>query len=121
MKFKPYQNNLKNKEIRKNLRKETTEAEKNLWQKLRNKGLGAKFRRQFGIKNYIVDFYCHKKGVIIEVDGFIHAENNVAKKDNNRQKELEELGFKVLRYRNEQVLYESESVLQDILNNLNKL
>ena len=62
------------KQIRKNLRKQEVESEKILWWKLRNRQLGDyKFRRQFGINKYIVDFYCPKLKLAIEIDGATHS------------------------------------------------
>ncbi|OGH77983.1 MAG: hypothetical protein A2469_01165 [Candidatus Magasanikbacteria bacterium RIFOXYC2_FULL_40_16] len=111
--------NLKNnKKIRQKLRNTTTKSEKKLWSEIKQSRLGYKFRRQHGIANYIVDFYCPDLQVIIEIDGYIHAEDYQTEKDKKRQKFLENKGFNILRYRNEQVLYEIDSVLQDIKNKL---
>lgn len=105
------------KELRKNLRNDPTIAERVLWKELCGKKLGGyKFRRQQSIDNYIVDFYCASKKIIIEVYGYIHGEEENIKKDKIRQDHLENFGFLVLRYRNEQLKYELESVLQDIFN-----
>ncbi|MBI4427334.1 MAG: endonuclease domain-containing protein [Candidatus Magasanikbacteria bacterium] len=103
MKFVPYSNQKEYKSLRVALRKTQTDAEELLWAYLRNKRAGFKFRRQHGIGNYIVDFYCHRSKVIIEIDGFVHEDDGVFEKDKIRQGELERLGFKVLRYTNKQV------------------
>lgn len=118
MKYKPYSNNIRFKKIRKTLRKDSTQAEFLLWQRLRAKQLGVKFRRQYSIKNYIVDFYCHEHRLIIEIDGNIHGETAVREKDGIRQQCLESLEYTVIRYTNEQVRFETESVIIHILNTI---
>src|SRR5690606_27676046 len=80
------------------LRKSLTPAEAILWNALKNKQLnGKKFRRQHSIENYIVDFYCAEEKLIIELDGEIHFNTISAMKDDERDKRLFELGFRVLR------------------------
>src|SRR5688572_5902112 len=96
------------------LRKEFTLAEQHLWYWLRDRRLNNyKFRRQYVIGPYIVDFVCLKKHVIIEIDGGQHMEN--ISYDENRTIYLNGRGFRVLRYWNNEVLSEMESVLKDIL------
>ena len=85
----------------KELRKNMTNAEKTLWQQLRTNKLGWHFRRQQIIHGYIVDFYCHQKSLIIEVDGDIH--DHQIKEDKEREKALREYGFEIIRFRNEEV------------------
>lgn len=98
----------------KQLRKTFTDAERSLWQKLRNRELaGWKFRRQHSIGPFIVDFVCIEKKLILEVDGGQHAENTDS--DAKREEFLKENGYKVLRFWNNTVLQESESVLNAIL------
>ncbi len=97
---------------RKGLRLYSTKAEKVLWQEVRNKKLGYKFRRQFQIKNYIVDFYCRDLRLVIELDGPIHAEQK--RYDELRTKDLEKVGLLVVRYTNDKVLFERESMLQNL-------
>jgi very-short-patch-repair endonuclease len=100
----------------KELRKSMTEAEEILWKHLRNNKLnGLKFRRQHPLDIYIADFYCHQKELIIEIDGGVHDTPEQEEYDNGRTFELEEKGFKVLRFRNEEVLYDVKSVLERIL------
>ena len=95
------------------MRRSPTPAEAKLWRALRNKQLGVKFRRQQPIDGqYIVDFCCFATQVIVEVDGDIHAFQGQA--DSARQRELEALGFTVLRFTNEQVLKELDAVLREI-------
>ncbi|PIR75670.1 MAG: hypothetical protein CO030_00185 [Candidatus Magasanikbacteria bacterium CG_4_9_14_0_2_um_filter_42_11] len=90
--------------IRKQLRNDPTTAERVLWKYLRNVQMGRyKFRRQHGIGNYVVDFYCPKLKLIIELDGWIHGEEEQKKKDVVRQAYLETQGFLVIRYTNAQI------------------
>ena len=91
------------------MRKEPTEAENVLWQRLRGKQLGARFRRQHAIDRFIVDFYAHEPHVIIEVDGPVHETQK--EYDAMRQSFLESLGYRVLRFTNEQVLQDIQGVL----------
>ncbi|MFL6580817.1 MAG: endonuclease domain-containing protein [Burkholderiales bacterium] len=81
------------------LRKNQTDAESRLWQRLRNRQLeDCKFRRQHGFQPYIVDFVCLEKKLIVEVDGGQHMANS--KSDEQRTKFLESQGFKVIRFWN---------------------
>jgi len=104
------------KEIRRNLRQTTTEAEDFLWQHLRNRKLNElKFNRQHSIGNYIVDFYCASKRLIIEVDGEVHKLHDQKEKDKLRDENLKEMNFKVLRFSNEEVLFKTNFIKQEIL------
>ncbi|MGZ3525693.1 MAG: endonuclease domain-containing protein [Thermodesulfobacteriota bacterium] len=101
------------------LRKESTDAERWLWQRLRNRDLlGWKFRRQHPIGYYIVDFVCIEKRIIIELDGSQHAEKQMA--DSARSEYLKEKGYQVLRFWNNDVLVRGEAVLSKILSYLNE-
>ena len=99
------------------LRKDVTEAELALWRHLRLRQLrGCKFRRQQPIGNYIVDFVCFEKRLIIEVDGGEHSAQ--AAYDSERDTWLESQGFSVVRFWNNQVLTEVETVKEVILDAL---
>ena len=99
--------------IAKTLRKRLTDAEQLLWKHLRAKQIeGLKFRRQEPIGNYIVDFVCYERGIIIEVDGGQHAIEK--EKDEERDNWLKREGFKVLRFWNNEVLTNSKGVLDVI-------
>ena len=99
------------------LRKNMTNAERLLWQHLRNRELGGyKFRRQRPVGPYIVDFVCLEKKLVIEVDGGQHA--GQVELDAKRSGYLEEKGYLVLRFWNNEVLKETESVLTVILSSL---
>ena len=98
------------------LRNNMTKAEVVLWSKLKGKQLnGLKFRRQCGINNYVVDFYCPELKLAIEIDGDVHAYDSRIVYDKQRQKEIEALGIKVLRYTNNDVIQNTEGVLYDIV------
>ena len=99
--------------IAKGLRKRTTDAERFLWKHLRLKQLdGFKFRRQEPIDNYIVDFVCFERRLIIEVDGGQHAQETL--KDSVRDGHFKRNDFKVLRFWNNDVLRNIEGVLSVI-------
>ena len=103
----------------KELRKNMTDTENLLWYYIRDRQLNdCKFRRQEAIDNYIADFVCYEKKLIIELDGGQHNEDENIKKDLNRQKYLEDKGFKVLRFWNNEVNENLEGVLNSILENL---
>jgi len=111
-----------NLDLRRRFRKEMTPAEEQLWFKLNRKQLlGVKFRRQHGIGPYIVDFYCPEKALIVEVDGDVHAFENNLEKDKLRQNYLENLGLRVVRYQNNDILKSLESVLEDLCQKVENL
>ncbi|HMM01486.1 MULTISPECIES: DUF559 domain-containing protein [unclassified Dysgonomonas] len=95
-------------------RKESTVAENALWQMLRNKNIGYKFRRQHLIDRFIVDFVCFEKSVIVEVDGKYHESDEQMQADQQRSDILKSLGYEVLRFSNEEVIGNIEEVLQKI-------
>ena len=103
-------------ERRRELRKNQTKAEEILWFELRNNKLGIKFKRQHSIGGYIVDFYCQKYKLIIELDGEIHDTSEARKYDSIRNKYFTELGYKVLRFQNFEVENDTEIVLEKIKN-----
>ncbi len=99
------------------LRQDATDAEKKLWYRIRNKKLcGHKFRRQQPVGKYIVDFICQEKKLVIELDGSQHAEQN--EYDDERTKFLEDAGYKVIRFWNNEIFEDMESILETILYNL---
>jgi very-short-patch-repair endonuclease len=101
------------------LRHTETEAEKKLWPFLRNRKLnGKKFRRQHPMDDYVLDYYCHECRLAIEVDGGIHNDKMNSQYDEARTKTLNELGIKVIRVRNEDVLNNIDRVLQKIVKHL---
>ncbi len=105
------------KAIARQLRRQSTDAERKLWSTLRNRQLaGYKFRRQVPMGNYIVDFVCFEKKLVVEVDGGQHQEQ--AEYDHVRTQWLQSAGFRVMRFWNNQVLTETDGVLQAILTTL---
>jgi very-short-patch-repair endonuclease len=100
--------------IRKNLRNNMTKSEVVLWKHLKGNQLGFKFRRQCGIGNYVVDFYCPRLKLIIEIDGLSHSVEKVFEKDTVRQKYLEGLGLVVKRYSSEDIFYKINQILEDV-------
>ncbi len=109
----------KYKEKRKTLRNISPKSEKILWEKLKgSQFLNLKFRRQQGIGRYVVDFYCPKLKLVIELDGESHDSLNSAEYDKIRTEFFEELGIKVLRFRNDEVCDNINSVLEILKNNL---
>ena len=98
------------------LRKNMTTQERILWQFLRKKSInGLKFRRQYPIGNYIVDFICNEKKLIIEVDGGQHNKDKNIIYDEERTKYLETKGYKVIRFWNYDIDNNIEGVYQKIL------
>ena len=96
------------------LRKQTTPAEKILWEQLRDRRLlGLKFRRQHPLGTYIVDFYCPAQRLVVEIDGEIHRYQGV--NDQLRTDQLEEKGYKVIRFWNYEVEQHLDTVLDTIV------
>lgn len=111
--MKPYNKNLK--QVSRDLRNNMTDAEKLLWSRLRNKQiLGLQFYRQKPLLNYIMDFYCPAANLIIECDGGQHFTNEGLESDRIRNEALAQLGLKVLRFDNGQVMRQIDSVVEVI-------
>ena len=89
-----------------------TPAEKVLWNELRANKLGIHFRRQQVIAGFVVDFYCHKAELVIEVDGDIH--DSQQDEDAKREKALYEIGLKIVRFKNDEVIRNLSEVLEKI-------
>jgi very-short-patch-repair endonuclease len=97
------------------LRRDCTEAEQILWARLRNRQVnGFKFRRQQVISGFVADFYCDETRLVIEVDGSIHELENVKKRDVLKENVFIDRGLFVLRFKNEQVVSEIETVINEI-------
>jgi len=97
------------------MRKDPTPAEAKLWSRLRKKQVaGLRFRRQHPIGQFIVDFYCAEARLVIEVDGSVHDEPEVAERDTSRQQHLESLGLRVFRVTNGLVMRELDAVVERI-------
>jgi very-short-patch-repair endonuclease len=109
------------KSYRSSLRNRSTSAEAVLWDILKSKNLdGRKFRRQYSIGSYIVDFCCPSEKLIIELDGDPHGEYHKIQEDENRDKYIESLGFTVLRFENRFVFQEPEYLKNEIRKVINK-
>ena len=98
----------------KKLRDNQTRSELILWQYLKQKPKGYKFRRQHPIGIYILDFYCHALKLVIEADGGIHTDEQVRQHDIERQQNLEVHGLKFLRFTNSEIENNIESVISVI-------
>ncbi len=104
-------------EFARQLRRNMTDAECRLWRHLRRRQLaGHKFRRQCPIGCYIVDFVCFEQMLVVELDGGQHAERGA--RDAQRDAWLQAQGYQVLRFWNNDVLQETESVLEVILGSI---
>ncbi len=105
----------------KDMRKEPTPSEKILWDELRNQKIGYKFRRQHLIDDFIVDFVCLSKRLVVEVDGEYHETAKQIELDKQRTSRINDAGFKVVRFTNKQVINSVSQVLKQIENELEKL
>ena len=99
-------------------RNNPTEAESALWELLRSKNIGEKFRRQHIIGEYIVDFVCLKRQLVIEVDGGYHFTPEQQEQDQLRTEELQKLGYREIRFTNEEVLSAPDTVISKICSSL---
>lgn len=97
----------------KQLRNQATPEEKILWGHLRaNRMAGFHFRRQQVIQGYIVDFYCHRASLVIELDGPIHQSQTAY--DHERDEQLKNMGLKILHIRNDEITHELDETLKRI-------
>jgi elongation factor P--(R)-beta-lysine ligase len=112
---RPIRSNPQTKHIAIKLPKELTPAERKLWSRIRNDQLGVTFRRQHAVGNYIPDFCSPKARLIIELDGSQHLEKDVTQYDKERTEYLEMQGFKVLRFWNNDVMMDIDSVIRAII------
>ncbi|MEE4178180.1 MAG: DUF559 domain-containing protein [Bacteroides sp.] len=112
MKHKEIPYNPKLKEFARYLRKNSTLAEILLWNKIKGETLGVEFKRQVPIDEFIVDFFCHELMLIIEIDGQSH--DFKYENDQQRQNKLENLGFTILRFGDQQVKKDMFNVLRSL-------
>jgi len=102
-------------ELAREMRKNMTKEERILWNVLRHNQLcGLQFYRQAAIDRYIVDFYCPRKRLVVEVDGGIHKEEDQQEHDEVRDEVLKERDLRILRVTNKEVLHDLENVLKKI-------
>jgi cyclase len=99
----------------KQLRRRHTDTESILWERLRDKKTGLKFRRQHPINQYIADFYCHEKRLVIEIDGPYHLKTEQPKKDELRTKDLNSMGIRVIRFSDDQILKNIDEVINKMV------
>jgi len=105
------------KDKRRKLRQNQTKAEGLVWRFIRNRQLsGYKFRRQYSVNHFIIDFYCPELKLAIEVDGDSHNESGQQKKDISRQKYLESFNIKFVRIKNEELMGNPEKAFGKIEN-----
>lgn len=100
------------KNTRQELRNNATRAEIALWEKLKGKKLGIKFRRQYSFGTYVIDFYCAAIKLGIEIDGGIH--NTQKEKDDYRTRTLNQYGIRIIRFSNKEVMQDIDQVLSTI-------
>ena len=101
-------------------RRNQTEAESVLWTYLRGNALGTKFLRQHILGDYIGDFVSTEKRIVIEIDGGYHLQDGQIIRDANRTRFLEQMGYTVVRFSNEEVLMDTDNVIikiKEIINN----
>ena len=96
------------------LRHGQTEAERAAWYLLRNRGTGLKFRRQYPLGDYVVDFYCFDPRLAIELDGSVHSQPSQVRKDRAKDEYLTSIGIKVLRLPNGLALEDPEAFVRKI-------
>ncbi len=108
---------LRARELRKNL----TSTEWAVWNHIRDKKTGVKFRRQVPIGHYIADFFSMEIGLVIEIDGSQHLDVKHQKKDQKRTKYFESFGIKVIRFNNVEVATNIDGVYEEILRIIQKL
>jgi len=95
-------------------RKHATVAEETLWEYLRDNAFGVKFLRQHVIGDFIVDFVSRQDGLVIEVDGGYHSEPRQQEDDKVREEALEGMGYHIIRFSNEEMLYNIKYVTEQI-------
>jgi len=106
---------------RKFLRNQPIKAEWLMWSKLKVKQLGYKFRRQYSVGHYIIDFYCTELKLAVEVDGATHGSSKEIVRDKNREEYLKKFGVKIKRYNNLEIFNNLEMVASDLKNYCDKL
>ena len=102
---------------RRQLRQNSTKAEQNLWNEIRNRKLGYKFIRQYSIDGYVMDFYCPKVKLGIEVEGGIHKSRKIY--DAYRERYIKAFWIKILKFSNEEVENNLAKVIDNIKSYLN--
>ena len=106
--FLPYNPRLK--QFSRNLRKGYQIAEVKLWKCLRAKNMGYAFRRQYPILNYIADFYCKQLDLVVEIDGNSHFSEEAQERDAERDRQMHEIGLRVIRVNDGEVRKDAERI-----------
>ncbi|MCH2188666.1 endonuclease domain-containing protein [Candidatus Gracilibacteria bacterium] len=110
-----YYNSSKLTQLRRSLRNNQTKPEQYLWEKLKNKQFhGIKFRRQYSLGRYILDFYAPEYKIGVEIDGENHFEKHQKEYDDIRTEFLASAGIKIIRYTNNEVMNNREGMLYDL-------
>lgn len=108
-------NNVSLKPLRRQLRSALTPAEAVLWKQLQSRQLaGRKFRRQHSVGPFVLDFYCPRERIAVELDGAAHDHERAAQRDEARTSYLQSLGIRVVRFENRDVIENLEGVLKAI-------
>jgi len=114
-------NKTKFKNFRKHLRNNLTPAEATLWQYIKNRQLeGRKFRRQFGVDKFVLDFYCPEENLAVELDGEDHFTEYGLAHDSARESFLTQFKIRIIRFENEEVFEDIDGVLERIRKQFNK-
>ena len=108
-------------QIAERLRSDMTETEKMIWEKVSNKQLGVRIRRQHPIWKFIADFYCHEVKLVIEIDGGIHLRAENKEYDISRDIILKEFQIEILRFTNDEVMKDTSLVIEKIKSTIEKL
>ena len=103
---------------RRELRQAQTLQEEILWEHIRNRKLGFKFRRQYSVGGYVLDFYCPEVKLVIELDGLQHSSKDNLLYDKERTDFLEIFGCTILRFKNEEINENLEGILSTIVSRL---
>ncbi|VAX24199.1 hypothetical protein MNBD_NITROSPINAE04-2396 [hydrothermal vent metagenome] len=103
------------------LRRHMPDAELILWSKLKNRQAGAKFRRQYGVENYVIDFYCTELKLAVEVDGDSHYKGDGQQRDRIRSGQIEKYGISMIRFSNNEIYRNLNGVLVALENRITEL
>ena len=104
----------------KKLRENMTAAERLLFEALSKNKLGVRFKAQHPLSLYVVDFYCHRAKLVIEIDGDVHFNEEAQKADNERTRVIEDLGLKIIRFTNKEVFKNRVEVTFEIAKCVNE-
>ncbi len=106
------------KDRRRDLRQRSTETERILWERIRNNKLGQRFKRQYSVRGYVMDFYCPRKKLAIELLGSVHLTADSKKYDKYRKEYLENFEIKIIEIWNDEIKYNLGKVIDRISDNI---